>query len=336
MKKKLQLARILVLIAAMAVAVYTTGGFSPKKTAYAVGDLTVNWGVVEGNPIFTISNLFPGQTEEHTVAVTNNAPVIRPVGVRGIKTSETGGLATALKIIIQKNANDIYGGSSATGPKTLQQFFAESSGVNGIFLANQNSGETTSYKFKVVFDTVSGNSFQGKNVAFDLQIGISVEIPTACQGIDFSGQPIFGTVNSDTLRGTSKNDLIFGFEGNDKIDGGGGDDCIVGAGGNDILNGGSGDDVLVGGGGNDQLNGGSGNDKLYGGVGNDSLIGGSGSDQLFGGEGNDTLIGGSGNDNLDGEGNTNILNGGSGTDTCANGTIKTSCEPPTLKESKVI
>ncbi len=329
MKKKLQLARILVLIGALAVAVFATGGFSTaKNTAYAVGDLTVDWGVPSGNPIFTISNMSPGQSEEHTVSIKNNASVTRPVGVRGIKTSETGGIASVLKIVISKNSSDVYGGASLTGAKTLQEFFNESGNINGIFLANQNSGETANYRFKVTFNQGSGNEFQNKNVIFDLQIGISVKIPVECSGINFNGNTIFGTAGNDKLSGSSKNDLIFGFEGNDKIDGGGGDDCIVGGPGNDKLSGGSGNDVLLGGAGNDELDGGSGNDKLYGNEGNDKLEGGSGDDILWGGDGNDTLSGGSGNDSLEGGSGTNVLNGESGIDTCVNGPTRIKCELP--------
>src|SRR3989344_1442269 len=54
------------------------------STAYAVGDLAVNWGVAEGNPIFTINNMAPGQVETRSVIVTNNAVSVRPVGVRGV------------------------------------------------------------------------------------------------------------------------------------------------------------------------------------------------------------------------------------------------------------
>lgn len=328
--KKLQLFRIGLLGFATAAILVANGGFNIQlnKTAYAIGDLSVDWGVPSGNLFFTVSNMAPGQSEEHTVTVTNNAPVLRPVGVRGIKSSETGSIASVLKIVISKSSTDVYGGASLTGAKTLQEFFNDSGNINGIFLANQNSGEVASYKFKVTFEQGSGNEFQNKSVVFDLQIGVSVEIPAECNGINLTGKLILGTAGNDNLKGTSGNDLIFGFEGNDKIDGGGGDDCIVGGAGNDKLSGGSGNDVLIGGAGNDELDGGSGNDKLYGGDGNDSLEGGSGQDQLFGQAGNDNLKGGSDNDSLDGGLGSNVLNGESGIDTCINGPTRIKCELP--------
>lgn len=326
MKKKLQIARISFLIGAMITAIFVTGGFSRPKTAYAIGDLSIDWGVPVGNPIFTISNMAPGQSEEHTVVVTNNAAVIRPVGVRGIKTNETNSLSSAFDIVISKNATEIYGGNSPGGPKNLDQFFANSGAIDGIFLANQNGGEVADYKFKVTFSALSGNSFQDSQITFDLQIGISVEVPAECVGINFSGNPIFGTVGNDNLHGTVGNDLIFGFEGNDKIDGGAGRDCIVGGDGTDKTEGGSGDDVLFGNTGNDELKGGSGNDQIFGSENNDTLNGGSGDDTLKGEEGNDNLSGGSGNDFLDGSNGTDSLKGESGIDNCKLGEIYKTCE----------
>lgn len=288
-----------------------------SSTVRAIGDLSVDWGVPVGTPIFTIANMAPGQTEIRNVKVVNNSSTIRPVGVRGSKTTETNNLSTALNITISENTTDLYGGSSPTGPKTLKQFFDETALPNSIFLSNLNGGSSTIYKFTVTFNSTAGNEFQNSQTVFDLIIGISPTVPQECQNIVFSNDPIFGTVKGDNIKGTNGNDLIFGFEGGDSIDGKGGDDCIVGGAGGDSIKGGSGNDVILGEDGSDSIDGGEGNDKIYGGSGNDSLSGGAGNDQLFGGAGKDSLEGNGGNDVLiGGDIKGDYTNGNAGRDLC--------------------
>src|SRR3989344_1420376 len=70
------------------------------STVRAVGDLSIDWGVPSGNPIFVVTNMAPGDMEQKDVAVTNGATSIRPVGVRGVETSETGDLSEVLDLVI--------------------------------------------------------------------------------------------------------------------------------------------------------------------------------------------------------------------------------------------
>lgn len=317
---------------AVLLAVFATGYRFPLKssTVRAVGDLEVDWGVPEGNPIFVVNNLAPGQTEVRNVIVTNNASTLRPVGVRGIKTSETGPLSTVLDFTISEGGTDLYGG-------TLEQFFTESSGINGLPLFNLNPGATKTINFKVVFDESAGNAFQAVNVIFDLKIGIAIAVPEECAGIKFNGDPIFGTSGRDVINGTNGNDLIFAFEGNDVVNSSNGDDCVVGGPGNDIinnsnghdilfgnegndrLNGSNGNDLIMGGPGNDVIKGSNGNDRIEGGEGNDEVDGGNGNDTIWGGAGDDQLAGGNGSDNLQGEEGNDALRGGNGNDTLLGG-----------------
>lgn len=282
-----------------------TNIFLPK-TAFAVGDLTVNWGVPEGNPIFTLSNFAPGSSESRTVNITNGAASPRPVGIRGIQTSDPGNLASVLTIVIKKNGTDIYGGTSPTGAKTVSQFFTDSTLPDFVSLTTLNPAASATYSITVTFQTSAGNPFQNKTLIFDLKIGINIAAPLACSDMVF-GNVIFGTQRGDKLNGTSGNDLIFGLEGGDLIDGKGGDDCIVGGAGGDSLNGNTGNDKVFGEGGGD---------LVQGGVGNDYLEGNDGSDSLSGGNNNDTLLGGNGSDNA---------NGNSGIDTCV-AESRTNCE----------
>ena len=110
---------------------------------------------------------------------------------------------------------------------------------------------------------------------------------------------ITGTPRSDTLVGTS------------------GDDVICGLGGTDTIVGGKGDDIIRGGAGRDQIAGGGGDDELSGGAGSDSLLGGSGDDAIGGDAGRDNLSGGNGDDALDGGTGVDGLRSGAGDDTCA-------------------
>src|SRR3989344_4888319 len=101
MKKRIiRLGTVLTIIAIL---IQMNGGMSKllqSPTAEAVGDLTIDWGpgLSEGDPIFTINNMAPGDSESHTVSVHNGASVSRPVGVRGILSSETANLSTALSM----------------------------------------------------------------------------------------------------------------------------------------------------------------------------------------------------------------------------------------------
>ncbi len=323
--------KLLVLIAILGIFItqsnFLINLFSPKTT-YAVGDLTVDWGIGSGNvgAIFTIANMAPGDDSSKVVKVKNDAVSARPVGVKGIETNETGNINEVLEIVIKKDGVPVYGEGSGTGVKTLNQFFTDSAGMDGVMLATQQPGNLTQYTFLVSFNEQAGNEYQNKTTTFNLQIGIAIPVPVACQQINFSSNtPIFGTSKSEIITGTSGNDLIFAFEGGDKVDGNGGDDCIVGGKGGDALSGGAGNDVILGEEDGDSLIGGTGNDVLFGNAGSDGLKGEAGNDMLYGGEGSDGLTGNDGNDTLIGEQGSDGATGGAGTDTC-DAEAESSCE----------
>jgi len=329
MKKKEIFRRIFVYILAVVVIIAVINIYQNNRPSMvrAIGDLTVDFGVPEGDPIFVINNMLPGETEDREAVVTNGGSVAREILVKGVNQSETGNISQVLTFVISEDGTDLYGGASATGPKHLSDFFAESE-PDGIPLSILGAGEDTTYIFTVIFDPEAGNEFQGKQVIFDIIIGIVGEVPAECSHIDFAGEPIYGTSGKDSLKGTAGNDLIFGLEGDDSIKGRGGDDCLVGGSGNDALKGEDGDDVLIGGEGDDSLHGGKGNDTLIGGPGADSLKGNDGNDVLSGGLGDDSLKGYDGDDRLDGGDGSNALKGGSGYDTCINGVSIKTCEGP--------
>lgn len=307
MKKRILTILSLILIGSL---VFQSNGLGlfDKKVAYAIGDLTVVW---ESTPLFNYNNIAPGFTVTKNVNVANGASSPRPVGVRGILTSDPGNMDSVMHIEIKEGLATLYS-------DTLEQFFLDSSDPDGIPLSTLANGANTDYSFKVTFDSGAGNGFQGKTIVFNLQIGISFDLPTECENINFgSNSPIFGTGENDNINGSTQNDLIITFEGADKISSGGGRDCVITTGGgNDKVSTGTGNDVVATGNGDDKIDLGTGNDIANAGGGKDKVSGGSGNDTINGETGDDDLEGGSGNDTLTGGFGTDKAKGGSGTDTC--------------------
>src|SRR3989344_4566654 len=167
-------------------------GLFDKKIVFAIGDLTVTW---DTDPLFNETNIAPGFTQTKNVNVANGAVSSRPVGVRGILTSDPGNLASVMDIEIKEGLTIRYS-------DTLAQFFTDSAGPNGIFLSDLSAGANTDYDFIVTFDSSAGNLFQNQTIIFDLQIGLSIELPDSCDQIDLLPAPIIGTSNAETLTGT--------------------------------------------------------------------------------------------------------------------------------------
>src|SRR3989344_2232002 len=107
MKKRILFIIVLVILVG-AVFYGNRNVFNNLSTAYAVGDLTVDWGIGVGDvePIFNVLNMAPGDMEERSVDVSNSAASARPVGVRAIMTDGEATFSAALKIIISENGTD--------------------------------------------------------------------------------------------------------------------------------------------------------------------------------------------------------------------------------------
>jgi Ca2+-binding RTX toxin-like protein len=293
-------------------------------TAYNNGDLTIDWGVPSGDPIFTVINILPGDTEQRTVKVTNNALNSLQLAVVGIETSPRGIFPGVLNIVISENGNILY------GPKKLSQFFLDSKGPEGIPLSTIESGKSTNYTFTVTFDINANNKYQGLKVVFDLKIGVNIQIPEECKRIKFTGIPILGTEKNDVINGTNGNDLIFGFGGDDIINASNGDDCIVGGSGNDKIYASNGNDVIFGNEGDDWIDGSNGNDLIFGNEGNDVIRdsngydiidAGAGNDDIFDANGDNIIIAGDGDDKIETSNGNNVIRCGPGNDivNCHNG-----------------
>jgi len=306
------------------------GGFWSIGAAQgAAGDLVIDWGpgILAGDPIFDVTDLVPGQTEERDVTVTNNDTVARTVGARGVQTAVVGGIGDALALVISADDVPVYGEGSGTGPKTLTDFFAATSPPQALEIVELPASDSVVITFAVSFTPEVGNFFQNKSVTFAITVGLAgaeTEAPAECgEDFELTGEVIIGTATSDSLRGTAGNDLIFGLEGSDNLRGFGGNDCLVGGPGSDGLRGGDGNDVLVAG---------DGSDSLYGQGGNDLLLGGAGSDGLRGGDGNDELLGEAGNDSLRGEDGDDELSGGDGQDSARGGADFDTCIAESVRQ----
>jgi len=147
----------------------------------------------------------------------------------------------------------------------------------------------------IIFD--QGGDFDGDG-KFELQ----GRFPSS--GDIFVMEAVPGTTATESLFGSSGNDIIDGHEGFDRIFAGAGDDIVVDSGSSS-----SNSDTIFGGDGNDRIDTGADDDTAYGGSGNDTLQGQGGEDVLNGGAGNDSLNGGSGTDFLSGDSGDDILSG---------------------------
>jgi Ca2+-binding RTX toxin-like protein len=314
--------KLTTIITTLSLLIGTTIGFldlGAKQTRVsAVGDLTIDWGVVTGDPIFTIVDMLPGDSQMRDVDITNNASVTRTLSLRSNVSTEPGNLADNLNLTISESGIDLYN-------DTLANFFLDTQSPTGTVLSDLPNGDSTSYKFTIELPAEAGEELESTNVTFDLTLGTAVETPSECGDLEIDGETIFGTENNDRLRGTGRNDLIFGLEGDDKIIGGSGEDCIVGGPGVDNLRGGSDSDLIFGGDDNDMIRGGSGDDTIFAGGGDDEVNGGSGEDTLNGEDGDDLLKGGSDADFLDGGAGEDEIDGDSDFDTCI-GEFQDDCE----------
>lgn len=164
-----RLARIIVLV----LIISSMMRFVVPSQAYAAGDLNVNYHVPTGDPIFVVANFLPGDSENRNIDITNNGSVARAIWVKGIRTGGVGNapkLETILDVAIKDGAIPIYGTGSPTGPKTVQNFFTDSSAPAGVSLGIINPGVHKTFNFKVTFPTSAGNEYQRKSVIFDLKI----------------------------------------------------------------------------------------------------------------------------------------------------------------------
>ena len=241
MKKFLKLITIFTLVIVGAVAANRSEKINFVSTAQAVGDLTINWGVPSGDPIFNIPNFLPGDEETATVIISNGGTSNRSLGLRIADVTDLQNLSSQIDLVIKENGIEIFNA-------TLSDLIAQATEPGFLQFDILPPSTSATYDFFASFNPGAGDEYQGTSVIFDIIIGIAFDLPEACRDIEssFNGQIIFGTSKKENLNGTPRNDIILAFEGDDKVEGNSGNDCILGGPGNDRLNGNNGQDVIFG------------------------------------------------------------------------------------------
>lgn len=141
-------------------------------------DFLVDFHVPAGQPVFSSQNLKPGDVVSKTIDVKNTSSGGREAMVRGVWTGGVGdspALEQVLTMVISDGSTILYGTGSATGPKTVQNFFTDSVFPSFIPLTSIGGNQTKSYTMTVTFPLTAGNEYQGKLLQFDLYIDTTAQ-----------------------------------------------------------------------------------------------------------------------------------------------------------------
>jgi len=132
----------------------------------------------EPDPLFQNTNFLPGQNVVGTARVVNNSgqpqrittEAINYPGFPNPNNVPTSDLSRALSIIIrEKGGNDLYGGLSPTGEKTLFNFYQN--GETYLSDISSGAGGIKEYEFKINFPSEKENEWQNATTTFDILIG---------------------------------------------------------------------------------------------------------------------------------------------------------------------
>lgn len=129
-----------------------------------------------GSPLFSVSNLIPGESVEKTLTVVNNRDETLSAFLSANNQDDSGNiLHNVLRISIKSNGTSIY-------TDTLANFLNLSSPVS---LGNIPKSNSQNYQMLISFDIEAGNEYQGKSTDFDLSVNLSgsgVDTDTAQDG----------------------------------------------------------------------------------------------------------------------------------------------------------
>ncbi|MCL5435668.1 MAG: fibronectin type III domain-containing protein [Patescibacteria group bacterium] len=151
--------------------------------AQAVTNLEVTF---SPNPLFNEGNFTPGETATGQITVKNNSAETQEMQIEAVNQSNSGGLAQQLTFEVKQGATVLYS-------KTLKEFFD----AGEVYLSDLSSGGSAQYDLSVIFQSGSGNEFQGKAVGFDLTIGFAGQ-----KGSGDEEVTIFGTTTGGGGGGT--------------------------------------------------------------------------------------------------------------------------------------
>jgi Ca2+-binding RTX toxin-like protein len=235
-----------------------------------------------------------------------------------IVVSDTiGGGSGTDTIDVASTANTSFALASISSVEKLT--FSNTTGICGAFFVSSQIGNSALGRIDQITGSTGVNRLFVEGVSTDLAALVFTNWSTN------DSVELQDTFGSDSLVGSSQNDIFYVGVGTDTLNGGGGTDVVnyfaTGAIAASLTTGGTvGDaagDVYIS---IEHLSGGLGNDTLSGDGGANSIAGNDGADILDGGGGDDTLTGNIGADSLNGSGDNDILNGGAGADSLTGGT----------------
>jgi len=169
---KTRMLRIIMIFTIVLGVFYLNGGLDRlvnPQTVKAFGDLLVDFHVPAGKPIFTVTNMKPGDSQTRPIDVSNSGTVARYISTKGFRNTGIGNIPkieSALKVEINDGSSTVY------GPKSMEEFFIASADLNGIPLGIVTVGGHKTYNFTVNFPTSADNNFQAKSVTVDLTFGV--------------------------------------------------------------------------------------------------------------------------------------------------------------------
>jgi hypothetical protein len=134
-------------------------GASVAAAQVVSGDLEVTF--EGGTTLFSDSNIAPGYSVTRTVTVTNNGSDTESV-YTSVENESSTGLADIVDLLIT---------ATSTGTIYFNDSFATFFGPDPVYLGNLGPGETRVYSYTATFDAGAGNSYQDKEMGFDLVIG---------------------------------------------------------------------------------------------------------------------------------------------------------------------
>jgi hypothetical protein len=147
---------------------------------FANGNVSIIWGVPEGQPLFNFPDVKPCDVMSRTVKAKNSSGVTRRLTVKATSKMKSDAIfPKGLSIKISGNGNNLYGGNS--GQKSISDLITDSNKPAGIFLLNLPPKSDKQVVFEVAFPCAAGNSFQGKSFKFDLTFGIDDVLIPDCK-----------------------------------------------------------------------------------------------------------------------------------------------------------
>jgi len=139
-------------------AVLSISLFWVNPTLAVVDGLEVKF---QHTPLFNEANFLPGNSITRWVKVTNNTGETERIVAEAINVNDPDGFGNGLTLEIKKEGSLIYSGS-------LSQFF----NAGEVYLSElDGNGDQAQYDFIITFYSGANNTFQGKNLGFDILVG---------------------------------------------------------------------------------------------------------------------------------------------------------------------